>query len=134
MGRHGGEPVVRLLRERLLRRVQEVRVRALAPAPHAPAELVELGEPEHVGPLQDERVGVGDVQAGLDDGGAHQDVELLLPEGADDLVQLVLAHLAVGHADPRLGYELVQPGGRPADRLDPVVHVEDLALAEQLTA
>ena len=51
-----------------------------------------------------------------------------------DLLEGVLVHLAVRGGDPRLGHELAQPGRRPVDRLDPVVDVEDLALAQQLAA
>ena len=128
----GGQPLVGVLGERLLRRVEEVRVRPL-PAPADPAaDLVQLGQAEQVGPLHDQGVGVRDVDAGLDDRGADQDVELLLPEADHDLLQGVLAHLAVRHRDPRLGHQLAQPAGRPVDRLDPVVQVEDLPVAEQL--
>src|SRR3972149_9124117 len=37
-----------------------------APAHPAP-KLVELRKPERIGPVYDERVGIGDVEAGLDD-------------------------------------------------------------------
>ena len=116
----------------LLRRVQEVRVRPLAATADPAADLVQLGQAEQVGPLHDEGVGVGDVDAGLDDRGADEDVELLLPEADHHLLQRVLAHLAVGDRDPRLGHQLAQPAGRPLDRLDPVVQVEDLPVAQQL--
>ena len=130
----GREPVVRGLGQRLLRRVEEVGVRPLAAAADPAAQLVQLGEAEVVGALHDQRVGVGDVEAGLDDRGADQDVEPLLPEVDDDLLQRVLGHLAVRGRDPRLGHELAQPRGGPVDRLDPVVDVEDLALAQQFAA
>ena len=45
-----------------------------------------------------------------------------------------LAHLAVRGRDPRLGHDLAQPRRDPVDGLDPVVDVEDLALAQQLAA
>ena len=83
----GGEPLVRGLRERLLRRVEEVGVAALAAAAHPAAQLVQLGQAEGVAALHDQCVGVGDVDAGLDDRGGDQHVELLLPEVDDDLFQ-----------------------------------------------
>ena len=56
------EACARLRRELAAVRVQEVRVGgALAPA-DAAADLVELGEAEHVGALDDERVGLRDVE------------------------------------------------------------------------
>ena len=75
--------------------IEEVGVRPLAAAADPAAQLVQLGEAEDVGALDDQRVGVGDVEAGLDDRRADQDVELLLPEADDDLLELVLVHLAV---------------------------------------
>jgi hypothetical protein len=81
------EPVVRGLGERLVRRVEEVRVRPLTSAADAAPQLVQLGEPELVGPLDDKGVGVGDVETGLDDRRAHQDVEAALPEVDDDLLE-----------------------------------------------
>ena len=120
--RDGGQPLVRLLGQRLLPRVEEVGIGPLAAPADPAADLVQLGEAEQVGPLDDERVGVGDVDAGLHDGGGDEHVELLFPEADHHLFQLLLAHLAVRHRDPGLGHQLAQPAGRLVDRLDPVVH------------
>src|SRR6266542_5565793 len=79
-----------------LRRVHQVGVGALAGAADAAAELVQLGEAEGVGAVDDQRVGRGDVDARLDDGGAHQHVVGLVPEVDHDPLELLLAHLAVG--------------------------------------
>ena len=57
------QPVLRQFAQRLLVVVEEIRVRALAPAPDAPADLVQLRQPVLVGPVDDERVRVGDVDA-----------------------------------------------------------------------
>ncbi len=124
---------MRRLGQRLLRRVQHVGVPALPAPAHPAAQLVQLGEAEGVAALDDQGVGIGDVDPGLDDRGRHQDVELLLPEVDDHLLQLGLAHLPVRGGDPRLRHQLLQPGGRPVDRLDPVVDVEHLALAQEFT-
>ena len=129
---HGGQPLVRRLGQRALGRVQEVRVGALAAAADPAAQLVQLGQAVHVGPVDDQGVGVRDVQAGLDDRGRDQDVVVPLPEVDHDLFQLVLVHLPVRDGDPGLGHQLGQLGGDLADRADPVVHEEDLAVPEQL--
>ena len=105
----GGEPVVGGLGERLLRRIEEVGVGPLAAAPDPAAQLVQLGQPEQVGALDDEGVGVGDVEPGLDDRRTHQDVGLALPEVDHHLLELVLVHLAVRGGDPRLGDQLADP-------------------------
>ena len=71
---------------------------------------------------------------GLHDRGADQHVEALLPEVEHHLLELVLAHLAVGRRDPRLGHELLDLVGGLLDRLHPVVDVEHLTVTEQLAA
>ena len=59
----GGQPLVGGLGQRLVRRVEEVGVGPLAGTPDATAQLVQLGETEGVGALDDHRVGVGHVEA-----------------------------------------------------------------------
>ena len=95
---------------------------------------MELGQTEGVGTINDERVRVGDVQAGLDDGRAHEDIKLVVPEVLDDGLELVLVHLAVSGAHARLGDQLGDVGRDRGDRVNPVVHVEDLTIAQELAA
>ena len=49
-----------------------------------------------------------------------------------DLLEPALVHLPVRDRDPRLGHELAHVGGDVLDVLHAVVHVEHLALAQQL--
>ncbi len=128
------EPVVRGFGERFVRRIQEICVGAFPATAHPAPQLVQLGQPEHVGAFHDEGVRVGDVQPRLDDGGTYQDVELLLPEGDHHLLEGVLAHLTVRGGDAGLGDEVAQPRRGRVDRLHPVVDEEDLPLPQQLTA
>src|SRR5664279_5423274 len=72
------------------------------------------------------------VQARLNDRGADQNVEALLPEVDDDLLEPVLSHLAVGGGNPCLGHQLTDPGRGLLDGRHPVVDQEHLALAQQL--
>ena len=53
-------------------------------APDTATELVQLGEAHPVGVVDDECVDVGDVDAGLDNGGAYQDIQLLVQEPPPD--------------------------------------------------
>ena len=48
---------------------QHIGVGLLVVSPHPPPQLVELRKPELVGPVHDDGVGVGDVDAAFDDGG-----------------------------------------------------------------
>src|SRR6478609_3614871 len=56
-------------------------------AADAPAQLIELGEPEHVGVVHDQRVGGGDVEARLDDRGRQQHVVLPVVEGVHHRIE-----------------------------------------------
>ena len=84
---------MRGLGERLVLVVEEVGVGALAATADATAQLVQLAEAVLVGAVDDERVRVGDVEAGLDDRGRDEHVELALPEVDDDLLERVLVSL-----------------------------------------
>ena len=55
-------------------------------------------------------------------------------KSSDDLLERALVHLPVGDRDARLGHQLAQLGRDLLDVLHPVVHEEDLTLAEQLAA
>ena len=57
------EPLLRIGREAAFIRGETVGVSLLAAAPHPPAKLVELGKAEGVRPTDQDRVGVGHVQA-----------------------------------------------------------------------
>ena len=127
------EPVVGSLGEGRLGRVEEVGIGPLPTSTHSAAELVQLREPQPVGTLDDQGVGVGDVQAGFDYRRADEHVELLVPEVQDHLLQTPLGHLAVGRRDPRLGHEFADARGGLLDARHLVVDEEDLPLAQQLT-
>ena len=112
---------------------EEIGVRGLVAAADAAAQLVELGEPECVGAVDQDRVRGRDVEAVLDDRGREEHVGLAREEAPHRLLELALRHLAVRDGDAR------RPGSSSssrlldaADRLDPVVHEEDLSAARDL--
>ena len=129
------EPLVGLLGERLVARVEQVGVGALARCgPTRPRSWWSWPRPRQVGAVDDERVHRRHVDARLDDRGAHEHVVLALPEVDHDLLERALVHLAVGDGDAGLGHQLAQLGGHVVDVAHAVVDVEDLALAQQLAA
>ena len=75
-------------------------VRLDAAAPDPAAELVELGEPEPVGALDDHHRRLGDVDADLDDGRADEHVELAVAEAGHLGVALGGLQPAVDEPDP----------------------------------
>ena len=97
----------------------------------AAAQLVQLGQAETVGAVDDDGVGVGDVDARFDDRRAQQHVEALLVEIEHHLFQLALRHLPVGDADARLGHQFLQVVAHAADAFHVVVQEIHLAAAGQ---
>ena len=61
------EPLLGVGRDQMLAGDEQVGVRAMMRAADAPADLVELRQPERVGPVHDDRVGARDVEPRLDD-------------------------------------------------------------------
>ena len=112
--------------------VEQVRIGPPRRPPDPAPQLVQLGQPERVGAVDDDRVGVRDVEARLDDRRAHEDVGLARREGEHHLLELALGHLAVADDDARLGQQPAQLLGLRLDRLDPVVDEEHLAAAVEL--
>ena len=130
----GLEALVGLFGERAVAGVEQVGVGALARPPDPAPDLVELTEAQQVGPVDDQGVHGGHVDARLDDRRADEHVVLALPEVEHHLLERALVHLPVGDGDAGLGHEVAQTGGHVVDVLHPVVHVEHLALAQQLAA
>ena len=124
---------VGLFGEFLVARVQQVCVRALtAPADPSP-QLIQLREAEAIGSVDDQRVHGRHVETAFDDRRADQDVELAFPELLHDPFEAAFVHLAVSDRDAGLGYEFPYVGGDMFDVLHPVVDVERLTFAEQLS-
>ena len=130
----GVEPLARDRRQRHPAPVEQVGVRPAVGSAHPAAQLVELRQAERVGADDDDRVGIRDVEAGLDDGGAHQDVEPPVVEVEHHPLEHPLGHLAVADGDPRAGHQAPHALGGRLDRLDAVVDVEDLPAAVELAA
>ena len=73
----------------------------------AAAQLMQLREAELVGVLDNEGVDVRDVDAGLDDGRADEDLDVAVREGLHHVAEPFLAHFAVRHGDGDVLAELL---------------------------
>ena len=100
------------------------------PAP----KLVELAQAEPVGVFDDQGVGVGDVQTGFNDGGAHQHLNVPFRHGLHHVAQGVFSHLSVGHAHPQTGNPPLEGTGTLVDGLRAVVQVVHLPAPLHLPA
>ena len=102
------QPPLGLRGDLAVRRQREQRIGAQLRAPDPAAQLVELRQAEHVGAVDDQRVGGRDVEAGLDDGGRQQHVVLAVVERRHDVLELGRRHLAVRDRDLHLRHVLVE--------------------------
>jgi len=112
----------------------EIGIRLPGRTPHPAAQLIELAQAEHVGIVHDQGIGPRKIQAGFDDGRAHQNVGLAVPKAVHGLFQGGLGHLAVGHGHLGLGGEFLHEPGHILQALHPVVDPEYLSLAVELTS
>ena len=72
------EPFAGGFREVGVFRNEEIGIGGAVPSPDAAAELIEVGEAIGVGPVDEDGVGIGDVDAVFDDGRGEEDIELAL--------------------------------------------------------
>ena len=124
----GGEALGGDLREDLPPPEGHVGVGPPGAAPDAPPDLVELAESHLVRVLNNQCIHIGDVNAGLNDGGAHQYLRLPVHHALHGGADLLLVHLPVADDDPHLRpQELLEAGGGEVDGLHPVVQIVDLS-------
>ena len=71
----------------------------MLPAANPATKLIQIGEAEPVGAINDDRVGVGNVEAALDDRGADEHVGMAFDEPVHDGFEFVVAHLTVADVD-----------------------------------
>ena len=85
--------------------------------------------PEVLRVVDDDRIGIGHVDARLDDRRSHQHVELAVDKVHHQLFELLGRHLPVSHRHARLRAKLPDHAADVVDRLDLVVHEIDLPAA-----
>src|SRR5471030_2421750 len=127
------QTLFRIRGDLLARRRQQVRVSLVMTATDPAAQLVQLRQAKLVGTLDDDGVGAGHVDAGLDDGRGDQHVEALVVEVAHHLFEFAFAHLPVADADPSFRHQFGEVGGAFLDGLHVVVQVVNLAATQQFT-
>jgi hypothetical protein len=72
--------------------------------------LIEFGEAETIGAVDEDGVGAGNVQAVFDDGGCDEDVGFVTDKFQHNGFELFFVHLAVCDDDARFGDELGNHG------------------------
>ena len=102
-------------------------------AAYTTTQLMQLGQPKLVGPFDQNGVGAGDINAGLNNGGAHQYIEALVIEIGHYLLKLTLAHLAMGNINTSLWHQFGQFISGALDAFDIVVPKIHLTTAQNFS-
>ena len=98
-------------------------------ATNAAAKLVEVGESKAVGAIDENGIGIGDVDTTLDDGGGEEDIGFAFHELVHYDFEFVFFHLAMADDDFGLGDQFLDAVAQDLDGADAVVEKEDLAAA-----
>ena len=99
---------------------------------HPPAELIKVAQAEPVGPINDNRVGVRDIESAFDDGRREKHIRLPIDKLRHHLFQVVAVHLAVTDDDARVGHQGLELLQNRLDGHDAVVQEKDLSTPVQL--
>ena len=126
------QPLARDLAEFGVLGNQQISVGAAVRPADAAAQLVQLRKPVPLGVLDDHRVRQRDVEAVLDDGGAHEHVVFVPHEAEQHLLQFRLAHLPVPHADAAVGQQFLNVRRARENGVHAVVDEVDLAAARSV--
>ena len=114
---HHVETALRGRRQLLLLRQRQVAIGAHLAAADAAAQLIELGQAEHVGAVDHHGVGVADVEPAFDDVGRQQHVELAVDEVLHGVLDRRRRQPPVRHGHADLGHQFAQldgcAGGNP---------------------
>ncbi len=87
-GLHDLQPLHGRGRQLAIGRQGQIGVSAQLGAADPPAQLIELGEAEHLRAVNDHRIGSGNIEARFDDIGGEQQIVLLVVEGARPIARL----------------------------------------------
>ena len=112
----------------------EIGVRLPVRASHAAFKLVHLREAEALRIFDDERVGMGVVDAAFDNRGGNEHIDLARAEIFHHAFELFFAHLAVRHANARFSSGFLHATDGFFDCAHAIAHVIYLSTAMQFAA
>ena len=137
-GKAGPEAVQRLqyfqapfagLRESAVWRHGQIGVGTDLGSPDPTADLIELGQSKSVGPMDNQRIGGGNIEPGFDNAGAQKHIVAPLIEGGHGAFHVPHRKLAVGDDKSDLGHLFAQEAGHRRQVDDARTNKEALAAA-----
>ena len=130
---HRFQPTTGIVAQHRVPVVKQITVAPLGAAPHPPTQLIKLCQPKMVGPVDKDRVGVGNVQPVFDDRGGDQHIDFSFGKPYHHLLHLPLGHLPMSNRHHRLWHQMADPVGQDVNVAHPVVDHKNLPPAVQLT-
>src|SRR5882724_8238985 len=110
-------------------RQQQVGVGAAIRPANASAQLVQLGESQTVGAVDENCIAQRDIKAVLDDGSGNQDIRFVMHELEHHFLQFAFRHLAMPYDDLRPWHQRLKFSGNLPYVVHAVVYEEDLVVA-----
>ena len=108
---------------------EQIAVGLVSVSADASAELMEFGQTVAIGIIDEDGIGVGDIESALDDRGCEENISAMLDKIQHDLFQPILWHLPVSDDDAGFGDNPLESGGDMMHVLDTVIDKENLAIA-----
>src|SRR5215831_11675246 len=101
-------------------------------ASYSAAELVQITQPKPVSTIDNNCIGIGNIQAAFDNGRRKQNVGFAINEFRHDFLQIVAMHLAMANDNASVRDEPCEFLGHHLNRSNSVVKEENLTAAIQL--
>ena len=115
--------------EHSARRHKQVRIGTVKASADPATKLIELTETETVRPVDHNSVGIGKIEAILDNHRTEQNIHIAVLKSFHRRFKLFFRHLAVRDHNLRLGNDTLQHGTHRIDGTDPVMHEKHLSIA-----
>ncbi len=130
----GLQPLLRFLGEELAPPIHKEGIGSPVGTAYPSSELIELRKSHAVRTVDNQRIGIGNVQPRFNDGGGHQHVDFAVDKLEHDLLQLGLRHLPMGIGHPGLRRQGLNLRSRFRNVVDAIVYKIHLTAPGQLPA
>ena len=94
-------------------------------------DLIHLGESEVLGVVDDDRIGIRDIDAVFNDRRTYEDIDFVARKLHHDIFDCFPVHTTMGDADPGIGNGDLQIAGNGCNVIDVVIEIEHLSVACQ---
>ena len=128
----GLETLLSLLPQKLIPLIHKECIGGPVGTPHPASQLIQLGQPHAVRIMDNHGIGIGYIQAGLNDGGGHQHVNFPVDKIRHNPLQLMLPHLAMGKCDHSIRHKGLNTASHLINIRHTIVYIIHLTVSCQL--